>query len=134
MYKILVDTDVLIDFSKGKSLFLKHLLLLQNKGKADLFITPVNITEFLNDELLVNEGKFEEAEEFLGNFKTLVIGKQTGVLAGKCLREKEALYIADALVAASCIEKEFMLATRNVKHFQKIKGLEIFDEEDLRLN
>jgi len=134
MYKVLVDTDVLIDFSKGKSLFLKHLLLLQNKGKADLFITPVNITEFLNDELLVDEGKFKEAEEFLENFKTLAIGKQAGVLAGKCLREKEALYIADALVAALCVEKKLTLATRNTKHFQKITDLKIFNEKDLQLN
>ena len=134
MYKILVDTDVLIDFSKGKSLFLKHLLLLQNKGKADLFITPVNITEFLNDELLVDEGKFEEAGEFLGNFKTLVISKQIGVLAGKCLREKETSYIADALVAASCVEKKLVLATRNIKHFQRITNLKFFDEENSQFN
>ena len=134
MYKILVDTDVLIDFSKGKSLFLKHLLLLQSKSGASLYITPVNITEFLNDEVLIEKRKFEEAMEFLENFKTLGIDKQIGVLAGKFLREKETSYIADALVAALCVEKKLVLATRNIKHFQRITNLKFFDEENSQFN
>ena len=57
MLKLLIDTDVLIDFSKGKTEILKKLLDLSAESKAMLYITPVNIAEFLNDTFLL---KYED--------------------------------------------------------------------------
>jgi len=128
MYKILVDTDVLIDFSKGKNLLLKDLFILQKQGKTSLYITPVNVTEFLNDTLLENVKKLDESMEFLENFKIAKLGKQSGVLAGKYLRLGKTSYLGDALIGASCVESGLVLATRNKKHFEKIPNLKFYTD------
>jgi len=125
MYKILVDTDILIDFSKGKDSQLMSLFELQTKGHVELYISPVNITEFLNDLLLSDSEKLKLATNFLEKFKVLKIGKKTGILAGQILRTKQTSYIGDALIGAVCIENEVELLTRNKKHFEKITGLKL---------
>lgn len=131
MHKLLIDTDVLIDFSKGKSSLLKELLGLQSRSKAVLYTTPVNLAEYLNDIFLVNKNRFITSLEYLENFKTLNIGKKSGILAGGYLRLKLTPSIGDALIAGVCVENNLELVTRNKKHFQKIPNLKIFEEDKL---
>jgi len=131
MYKYLIDTDILIDFSKGKSDLLKTLFSLQSKSKALLYVTSVNVVEFMNDKFLLNnKKKEEEALGFLSNFKILAIDKKSGILAGQFLREGKTDYIVDALLAGCGISKSAMVVTRNKKHFEKIEGLAIVTSVD----
>lgn len=131
MYKLLIDTDVLIDFSKGKGSLLKELLGLQSQSKAVLYTTPVNLAEYLNDTFLVNKGRFITSLEYLENFKTLNIGKKSGILAGGYLRLKLTSYVGDALIAGVCVENNLELVTRNKRHFKNIPKLKIFKEDKL---
>lgn len=127
MPKLLIDTDILIDFSKGKSELLKTLLALSLRSKATLYITPVNVAEYLNDAfLLKNKDRLPEAFAYLENFKIQTVGKRAGVLAGQYLREGKTAYIGDALVAGCCVANGLKLVTRNKKHFRKIEGLKFY--------
>lgn len=126
MSKILVDTDVLIDYSKGKSRFLAKLLVRQSKGKVDLFVNPVVITEFFTDQSLSDKKKFRKALEFIALFAVDELTKSVGLTAGQILREKKSDYLGDALIAASCLVADLKLVTRNKKHYQKIDGLKLF--------
>lgn len=124
---ILVDTDILIDFSFDKSEMLSNLLEKQNRKETNLFISPVIITEYLTDQKLINERVLEnEALEFLHNFDVIEITEKEAILVAKLLRQKQVLFLGDAYIAATCLIHNFKLATRNQKHFKKIPKLEFY--------
>lgn len=126
MKNILVDTDVLIDFSKGYDRFLGGLLKKQEERTVELFVTPVNITEFMTDMGLRDSKRQEQAEAFFDLFTVKEIGKTIGLLAGQYLRDGKTDYLGDALIAASAVTGGFSLATRNTLHFSNIPGLSLF--------
>lgn len=128
MKKILVDTDILIDYSKGYDRFLGALLGKQTKGEVELFVTPVTITEFMTDTSLTDTKRREKAVAFLDLFTVKETGRVIGLLAGQFLREGKTEYLGDSMIAASAISVGMSLATRNHKHFKNIPGLFIETE------
>ncbi|OGG17160.1 hypothetical protein A3D78_03790 [Candidatus Gottesmanbacteria bacterium RIFCSPHIGHO2_02_FULL_39_14] len=123
MNKVFIDSDILIDYSKGYSQELDKFIKDQEKGNIQLYINPVVITEFFTDKNLRNLKKFEIAIEFISIFNQVDITKNIGMLAGKLLRENQTSYLGDALVAATCINHDFLLVTGNTKHFKNIGEL-----------
>lgn len=120
---ILVDTDILIDYSKKRSRVLEDL---RNQG-CQLYLSPINIAEFLNSKTLIdNPRKQEQADEFISSFRVSSIGTHTAKLASFILRSVNNSYLGDAFIAAVCLENKFKLLTRNKKHFETIKGLEFY--------
>lgn len=124
MNEIFVDTDILIDYSKGYSQLLRNLLLDQEKGEVELFINPIVIAEFLTDRALVHEAKLRKAEEFLAFFSLKEITKQIGIVAGELLRKGMVDYLGDSMIAATCVVHKLHLATRNAKHFRKVHQIQ----------
>lgn len=123
MNLVLVDTDVLIDFTKGHDRLLAKLLKEQLQGKIELYVTPVNIVEFLDDQHLKEPEKRQEAQKFLHLFSVCECTRSIGVLAGTYMREKKTLFLGDAMIAATCVEVNMPLVTRNRRHFSKIPDL-----------
>lgn len=121
--RILVDTDVLIDYSRGKSEILGTLLNKQSQGLVILFINPVIVAEFLTDNKLKDESKLKVALEFLNLFSVVEVTKKIGVITGELLRKGKLQFIGDALIAASCLVGDLKLTTRNKKHYSKVKNL-----------
>lgn len=127
MKLVLVDTDVLIDYTKGKDDTLAGLFELQSKGEIELYVTPVNITEFLNDTALKTAEKQRKAEEFLRLFSVCDLTSALGVAAGGYLRKKTISYLGDAMIAAACAEHRLLLMTRNRRHFSRVSGLTFYE-------
>ncbi len=125
--KILVDTNVLIDFTHGYADVLSLLLKKQSKGEVELFTNPIVQAEFLADTKLKRPHLLSKAQKFLSLFSTLPIGKTTAFIAGEILRNNLTPTLADAFIAATCLEHSLYLFTRNQKHFLRIKGLELLD-------
>lgn len=123
MIKILVDTDVLINYSKGYSKDLDELFLKQENGEVNLVVNSVVVAEFFTNDKLKIKTNVEKALEFIGLFEVVEIGKKDGILAGRLMGEKKVNYLGDALIAANCINGRFKLATKNKKHFRAVKGL-----------
>jgi predicted nucleic acid-binding protein len=121
--KIFIDTNIIIDFTKGHTKVLKTLFEKKIKEGAELYINPIIVTEFLNDRSLKNKKTKTKALEFLTFFETLPITKETGIIASNLLRENKVSFLADAFIAASCLQHKLLLATNNKKDFQKIKEL-----------
>lgn len=126
MKKVLIDTDILIDFTKGKNKDLLPLLSLQSDGKIQLYITPVNIAEFVNDQHLKTDEKLQKAKEFLRIFSVSEMSATVGFLAGKYRREGSVQFLGDALIAATCVEQDLLLMTRNKRHFKNIADLSLY--------
>lgn len=127
MDKIFIDTDILIDFTYRKNEILYDLLKFQKQGKAGLYINQVVLAEFFTDRKLRIKKNLDEAIDLVSFFVVLDINSKNGLLAGQFLREKQIFAVSDALIAASCMTSNLLLATRNRKHFQKIPGLQFYE-------
>ncbi len=121
--KLIIDTNILIDYSKGYTKLLSSLLENQFKNQVELYVNPVIVAEFFTDRTLRSMHKLATAHEFINLFKVVDLTKQTGLLAGEFLRQKYVLYLADALISASCILVKAQLVTRNTSDFAKVPGL-----------
>ena len=126
MKQILVDTDVLIDYAHGLSAHLGKLLEAESRGAVQLWISPVNVAEFCTDKKLTSAKMKAKAEEFLLLFSIKETTKAMGILAGELLRKGKTVYLGDALIAATSLAGNIPLYTRNIRHFEKISGLEFF--------
>ena len=120
MIKVLIDTDILIDYSKDRDTVLDKLLSEKN---VELYVNPVVIAEFLADQNLGSQKKLDEALDFLSRFKMININKKIGIETGRIMRKIPSLNWKDAMIAACCLVENCRLATRNQKHFNKITGL-----------
>ncbi len=125
MKHIFIDTNILIDFSKGYADNLKDLFQLQSQNKATLYINPLVIMEFTADQKLSNKELENKAEKFLLFFNILPISAKTGFIAGQLHRTRQVDFVGDALIAATCIEHNLKLTTRNEKHFKNVEGLKL---------
>ena len=117
MGKILLDTDVLIDHLRG------HRPL----PEADAAISVISRAElFAGDkgqETSV-EALFEECEE-------VEVDASIARTAGR-LKRHTKLQIADALIAATAIERQLPLMTRNRRHFEQVANLTLCDPRQYR--
>jgi predicted nucleic acid-binding protein len=123
---ILVDSDVLIEVSRGRNAeVVSKWRELMDSGAAVLY-SPVSVAELWSGALP------REHEALDALFRALVstpIGTETGRRAGiylKQFRKSHAVEIADALVAACAVGHRAELWTRNRKHYP-MKDVTFFD-------
>jgi len=125
MEQILLDTDVLIDFLRGHQKRIRDLFLkIENKDLAPC-TTVLNIAELYSGKDARDPEKLAALEQLLSYFDIIPIERETAKLAGR-LRLEHNLGLADSVVAACAITNKFKLFTLNLKHFQNIKGLNLF--------
>lgn len=127
MQNIFLDTDVIVDFSNGKSPVLEELINIQERKEAELYINPIVVTEFLNSEKLDNVKKLERAKEILASFSFLPLRMKVSYKNAELLRTKQIEYLPDGYIASTCLTNDFLLATRNKKHFKNVKGLKFYE-------
>lgn len=117
----LIDTDILIDISKGNN-------------KAVEFIDTLNyikISVISAMELVVgarNKKEITTIEEFLSQYERLHINEEISVKALELIKQhslSDGLSIPDAFIAATAINKNLILTTKNIKHFKAIKEIKL---------
>lgn len=122
MAQILIDTNVLVDVIRGFTPTIHQLEEIETESELCVSV----ITEM---ELIVGCKKKQDlksVESFLDNFEIISIDSNTANQAIKLLRTyrlSHGLLMPDALIAASVIENDLLLFTRNQKDFQFIKGI-----------
>lgn len=121
---LLVDTNVLIDYSKGKNQLLGEYLV---SKEWQLAVNPVIVAEFVNDKQLINQEKKKKAKEFIDLFSNIDLDKIIGFKTGELIRTNQVNYLGDALIAATCLIRKMALLTRNQKHFKNVKGLKLLN-------
>ncbi|MBU4210826.1 PIN domain-containing protein [Patescibacteria group bacterium] len=125
MKKVLVGTDVIIDFTNGKNRILQDLLEKQKKEKVELYINSVVLTEFFTSKGLEDKEKSRKAKELFSYFRLIEIGSKIAFKTAELLRKKEVDFLGDGYIAGTCLVKELRLITRNKRHFEKVKGLRL---------
>ena len=108
---LLVDTDIFIDHLRGARQLRpgRHRLHYSVISRAELFAgnTATNLTS-----------------ELLAPFRELPIDRAVAERAGRVAREF-GLRLPDALIAATAVEHQLGLVTRNSKDFGRVRGLRI---------
>jgi len=128
MAKLLLDSDILIYFLKGKQeiveQFVKH-------PPDDLLTSRINYTELLYGAYNSTrvERNLQTILEFLENFEILEFDKRAAEIFAveKARLKKRGTIVADMdlMIASIAIANDIALVTNNIKHFERIKDLRL---------
>lgn len=129
MGKIIIDSDVLIDFLKSTPQTIEKIKEL--KEDNELGTTDINVFELY---LGAYKSKRQEKElaDVKGLLNTLFLSstdEDSMEIAAKILSDLEKkgkpLALRDLFIGSICLTNSFKLLTRNKKHFEIIEGLEL---------
>ena len=111
MADVLVDTDVFIDHLRGAAQL--------RPGRNRLHYSVIT-----RAELFAGNTATALASQLLAPFREVAVDRDIAERAGRVACES-GLRLPDALIAATALEKELQLSTRNVSDFDKVRGLRI---------
>ncbi len=117
----LVDTDILIDISKGNNKAIKFLDTL-----AESKISVISAMELVVGAR--NKKEIIAIEDFLTSYERIHINEEISVKALELIKQhslSEGLSIPDAFIGATALNKDLILTTKNTRHFKVIKGIKI---------
>ncbi|MGE4397723.1 MAG: PIN domain-containing protein [Sulfurimonas sp.] len=128
MRKYLIDSDMLIYFLKGKQ---EAVATLSGIPPSELYISRINFAELLygayNSARV--EANLKIIVPFLKNFQVLEFDEEATMLFAKekSRLKKTGNIIADMdlMIASIAIKNECTLITNNLKHFERIRDLNI---------
>jgi predicted nucleic acid-binding protein len=132
MDKIVVDTDVLIDYLRTGSGLLPYLLSAASTGTATVYCPTIVILEIFSGQ---SAAKTEPAiEELLASFRIVSLDENIAKIAGR-LRRDNRLQIGspDLITAATALSLDAPLAIHNARHFSPIPGLKILPAKKIML-
>jgi len=118
----LIDSDVLIDVSRGKDNAIEF---------VDALTEPFAISQVTALELIVGaRDKRDTAmiDAFLSLYSIVPLTESIGVLSFRLLKnyaKSHGLHVFGALIAATAIETASTLITRNRRHYQMITSLRV---------
>ncbi|HLF87108.1 MAG TPA: type II toxin-antitoxin system VapC family toxin [Nitrospiria bacterium] len=121
MKKVLVDTDILIDFLRGKESARDYL-----RGKLQEAILCCSVIAVAEIYAGMLEKEREKTLALLDGLFILPVTLEIAEIAGRFKRsvKSHALELDDCLIAATAFVEQAVLATRNRKHYP-MKEVEI---------
>lgn len=126
MIRVIADTDIIIDFTRGKNESLQELLNQASQRKINLFIPSVVVAELMTGQETHDKAKLKDLEFLISQLTVVDLGYPLAQQAGFLMRDYKKLKLGDAIIAAITINLDAKLATRNKKDFEDIKGLKFF--------
>lgn len=124
--KIVIDSSVLIDFTRNNSGNFLEMLDLFRQGKVSLLVPTVVISELWAGKSMERKNEETLITKVLNKLTKIDLDEQIAKTAGKLMRKSQVSNAFDAVIAATTIECKAELATRNIKHFAGVKGIKIF--------
>ena len=128
MKKYLIDSDILIYFLKGKQEVVEKLSQIPID---DLYISRINYTELIYgafNSTKINQN-LKVIEPFLESFTVLEFTKSSSLIFAKekARLKKNGNIIADMdlMIASIAIENDCTLISNNMKHFDRVRNLEL---------
>lgn len=120
MDRLLLDSDVLIDYLRGQA---DAVAYLEARTEA-LLISVISVAELFAG---VRDGRERTVlETFLSAFEIIPLDAEVAVLGGTYRRDygkSHSTGLADALIAATALQHQARLVTLNRKHFPMMPDL-----------
>ncbi|MEK7111015.1 MAG: type II toxin-antitoxin system VapC family toxin [Patescibacteria group bacterium] len=126
MTKVVIDTSIIIDFTRAGTGQLPDLIEAAKSDEIELFIPTVVILELWIGKSMQQSKNTAAAEKLFSGIKRIDLVESIAKLAGKLLRKNLLTGPMDAIIAASALELNAKLATGNRRHFEKVKNLRLF--------
>ncbi|CAA6812003.1 MAG: Unknown protein [uncultured Sulfurovum sp.] len=128
MSNTIIDSDILIYFIKGKPEVVDKLLAIP---PHNLYTTRINYTELIYGAY--NSARVAEnlkvVRPFLENFQILEFDQESSEVFAKTKAhlKKNGNIIADMdlMIASIALQHGFSLVSNNIKHFERIDGLDL---------
>lgn len=120
--RLLIDTDVLIEYLRGRSEAVEYLESLT----SDLYLSVISVVELFAG-IKGNEEK-KALDQLLQGFIILPVTEKVARLGGlhrRDYRPSHGTGLADALIAATAEENGADLATFNRRHFPMVSRIEV---------
>jgi len=126
---VCLETTFLVDFFRGNKNAIEKYTEIKESNESIRVAVP-SITEIISGASLnVKNEEKERAIEFFSNLEILELNKESAIIAGEIeaglILSGETIGIIDIMIGAICLSNNETLLTRNKKHFEKIKNLEI---------
>jgi predicted nucleic acid-binding protein len=114
MKKVLVDTDILINFLRGREAARKYLSSLFED--SEIYCSVITVAEI---HAGMKEHEREKTTELIDSLNIADINREIAEKAGKYKRDekRQALELDDCFIAATAFIKEAIFATGNEKHY-----------------
>jgi predicted nucleic acid-binding protein len=118
----LVDSDVLIDVYRGN---------VRAREYVDALPEAWGLSQVSALELIVgarNKEELARTDKFLSDYVVLPLQAAIGLRAYELLKKyakSHGLHVFDSLIAATALDENLILVTRNRKHFAMIEGLSL---------
>ncbi|HMF56275.1 MAG TPA: type II toxin-antitoxin system VapC family toxin [Pyrinomonadaceae bacterium] len=120
--RLLIDTDVLIDYLRGQAEAVSYLESLTES----LLISAVTVAEL---HAGVREGAERTAlDEFIRAFEIVAVDREIAIKGGLYRRDYGKSHntgLADALIAATAEIRQAELVTLNKKHFPMLASIDV---------
>ena len=128
MEKYTLDTDILIDFLRGRSQAVSTIARLKEKGV--LATTVINAFELYWGAYKLGGGKKAiDVKRLLNRLELLLLDERVAEKAGEEIAHLEKLglpvNVRDLLVGVIAREHGYAIITGNEKHFRRIRGLSV---------
>ncbi len=124
---VIVDTNIVIDYLRMRDKSLYEELFEQEK--ETIGISLITVQELFAGKSTRDRKEEEFLTALLSSLQLLPYTYEVAQLAGEILRDiTDPIDFADAAIAATTITNDATLYTKNTKHYQKIKNLELAKE------
>jgi predicted nucleic acid-binding protein len=126
-HRVCVDTDIVIDYLRGKNK--NQHILPALISKYAVYISPISVYELYYGGYYSNKLKpVDDVLAMMIPFSwTVEDSKRSAQLHASISKTGETLSVKDVLIAGLCLSRSVPLVTRNVLHFSRIKGLKVID-------
>ena len=126
MKKVLVDTNIIIDFLRRKDKNNSSFYQVFSQEKYKPVVSLTTITELWAGKSTEKKENLKFIEKLIENCEVLLPSLKTAKLAGKILLQTNyQISFQDAQITALALENKIPILTLNKKDFEKIKGIKL---------
>ncbi len=122
--EFLIDTNILI-YYLADAIPEEELPTVEEIFRKSFNVSIITKIEFLGWKGHTPEG-FEKSKEFISFARVMPLTDEIADVAIE-LRRKVSIKLPDAVIAATAILYDLTLVTRNIKDFEKVDGLRVYN-------
>ena len=120
---ILIDTDVIIDHLRGFE-DSKKLLKRVELGNFLTYFSAITEAELYSGQRMGSRSERRKVDRLFKIMHRIDVNEKVARKAGE-IRRKYGVELPNAIIAASCFIVRAELVTRNIKHYESIKGIKL---------